>query len=105
MNVTSLITVAYENKSDWTLGENKPNSKPISERPKMNANLFVTKDYNNEQRTMNDHAKQTQSNPISLLPKPPILTTLPPKNNLRKSHFPLNQDIFSLVYDMRYAIA
>jgi hypothetical protein len=29
MNVTSLITVDYENKSNWTLGENKPNSKPI----------------------------------------------------------------------------
>ena len=25
MNVTSLITVEYENKSNWTLGENKPN--------------------------------------------------------------------------------
>jgi len=25
MNVTSLITVVYENKSNWTLGENKPN--------------------------------------------------------------------------------
>ncbi len=29
MNVTSLITVDYENKSNWTLGENKPNSNPI----------------------------------------------------------------------------
>ena len=29
MNVTSLITVDYENIADWTLGENKPNSKPI----------------------------------------------------------------------------
>ncbi len=29
VNVTSLITVAYENKSNWTLGENKPNSNPI----------------------------------------------------------------------------
>jgi len=37
MNVTSLITVDYENISNWTLGENKPNqtqSKPISEKPK-----------------------------------------------------------------------
>ena len=34
MNVTSLITVAYENKSNWTLGKNKPNSNPISEKPK-----------------------------------------------------------------------
>jgi len=29
MNVRSLITVYYENIANWTLGENKPNSKPI----------------------------------------------------------------------------
>jgi len=29
MNLTSLITVVYENKSNWTLGENKPNTNPI----------------------------------------------------------------------------
>jgi hypothetical protein len=29
MNVTSLITVDYENIANWKLGENKPNSKPI----------------------------------------------------------------------------
>jgi hypothetical protein len=29
VNVTSLITVAYENKSNWALGENEPNSNPI----------------------------------------------------------------------------
>jgi hypothetical protein len=29
MNLTSLITVDYENKSNCKLGENKPNSKPI----------------------------------------------------------------------------
>ena len=29
MNVTSLITVDYENKSNWTLGENEPNTNPI----------------------------------------------------------------------------
>ncbi len=29
MNITSLITVDYENIANWTLGENKPNSKPI----------------------------------------------------------------------------
>ncbi len=34
MNVTSLITVDYENIANWTLGENKPNSKPI--KPKTN---------------------------------------------------------------------
>jgi len=34
MNVNSLLTMTYENKHNWTLGENKPNSNPISERPK-----------------------------------------------------------------------
>jgi len=29
MNVSSLITVDYENIANWKLGENKPNSKPI----------------------------------------------------------------------------
>ena len=48
MNVNSLITIDYENISDWTLGENKPNSKPISVNPKMSANVFITKDYENE---------------------------------------------------------
>ena len=41
MNVKSFNTVDYENKSNWTLGENKPKtnpkqtqSKPISKKPK-----------------------------------------------------------------------
>ncbi len=32
MDVNPLLTMDYENKCDWTLGENKPNSKPISKR-------------------------------------------------------------------------
>jgi hypothetical protein len=34
MNISSILTKDYENKSNWTLGENKPNSKPISATPK-----------------------------------------------------------------------
>jgi len=30
MNVTFFNTIDYENISDWTLGENKPNSNPMS---------------------------------------------------------------------------
>ncbi len=44
----SVYKMAYENKSNWTLGENKPNSNPIKpnlKRAKMNANVFITKDY------------------------------------------------------------
>ncbi len=47
MKVTLYITRDYENKSNWTLGENKPNSnpnKPNLQKAKMNANVFVTKD-------------------------------------------------------------
>jgi len=29
MNLSSVLTTDYENKSNWTLGENKPNSNPI----------------------------------------------------------------------------
>ena len=34
MNVTSIMTRDYENKSNWKLGENKPNSKPIKANTK-----------------------------------------------------------------------
>jgi hypothetical protein len=34
MNVKSFHTVEYENKSNWTLGENKPNSNPIKANTK-----------------------------------------------------------------------
>ena len=48
MNVKSYNTRDYENKSNWTLGENKPNSNPIKpncRKAKMNINSFITKDY------------------------------------------------------------
>ena len=34
MNVNTVITKDYENKSNWTLGENKPNTKPIKANTK-----------------------------------------------------------------------
>ncbi len=48
MNVNTYNTKEYENISDWTLGENKPNSNPIKsnfKKAKMNANSLITKDY------------------------------------------------------------
>ncbi len=36
VDVTPIIIMDYEEKSNWTLGENKPNSKPIK------ANLHFT---------------------------------------------------------------
>jgi len=53
MNVNPYITTDYENTSNWTLGQNKPNSNPILsavggfQEPKMNTTLFVTTDYEN----------------------------------------------------------
>ncbi len=48
MNVSPVLTTNYENKSNWTLGENKPNSnpnKPNLRKAKMNVNSTLTKDY------------------------------------------------------------
>jgi len=48
MNVSIFLKMAYENKHNWTLGQNKPNSNPIKanlKRAKMNINSLMTKDY------------------------------------------------------------
>jgi len=48
MNVITYNTRAYENKRNWTLGQNKPNSNPIKpnfKKAKMNVNLTLTKGY------------------------------------------------------------
>jgi hypothetical protein len=48
MNVNLYNTTDYGNKSNWTLGENKPNSnpnKPNLQKAKMNVKSFITKDY------------------------------------------------------------
>ena len=47
MNVNPYNTTNYENKSDWTLGKNKPNTKPIKPNlpeGKIDAKCVVTKD-------------------------------------------------------------
>ncbi len=48
MNATVFVTMDYENISDWTIGQNKPNSNPNKanfQKAKMNVNLTLTKDY------------------------------------------------------------
>jgi len=48
MNISVYSTIDYENISDWTLGQNKPNSNPIKpnlQKAKMNVNLYVIEDY------------------------------------------------------------
>ena len=74
MNVRSLVTMYYENTSDWTLGENEPKTNPIrtqtnpiSKKAEMNTKSFMTKDYekNRAFRLRKTNPIQTQSNPIS----------------------------------------
>ena len=72
MNVSFLCTMYYENLSDRTLGENKPNSNPISEKPKMNANIYATKDYKNKTVFRLQKYKTKQSRGIGNELKPPI---------------------------------
>ena len=48
INVSTYLQTAYENNSNWTLGQNKPNSNPIKpncRKAQMNVNLSFTKDY------------------------------------------------------------
>ena len=48
MNVNLYIIEDYKNKRNWTIGQSKPNSKPIKpnfQKAKMNVNLTLTKDY------------------------------------------------------------
>ncbi len=69
MNVSPFITKDYENKSNWKLGENKANTKPIKtntnpipEKPKMKLNSYSTKDYENKRlcRCGQNKLNQTQ---------------------------------------------
>jgi hypothetical protein len=62
MNVKSFITKDYRKKGDFAVRKNKPNSNPISEKPKMNVNLYVIKEYENE-TAFRLPKKQTQTNP------------------------------------------
>jgi len=41
MNVNLYNTMNYEEKSDWTPGENKPNLKPIAERVKLMQSVYL----------------------------------------------------------------
>jgi len=50
MNVSFILTTNYENISDWSLGQNKPNSNPIKPnlpKCKIDAKCVFTKDYKN----------------------------------------------------------
>jgi len=81
MNVKSYNTKDYKNIANWTLGQNKANSKPIqtqsnpiSEMPKMNVNIYYTEDYKNKwlrrvrKNKPNTNPIQTQSKPVLSAP-------------------------------------
>jgi hypothetical protein len=62
MNVNLTLTKDYRKKDDFVVRINKPNSNPISEKPKTNVNLYVIEDYENETtfRPQKNKPKQTQ---------------------------------------------
>jgi hypothetical protein len=67
MNVSGTITKDYENKSNWKLGKNKANTKPLKANlldTQMNVTSVLTKDYVNELRTTN-YERLSKTNPIS----------------------------------------
>ena len=71
MNVKSYNTKNYENKSNWTIGESKPNSNPIKpnfRKAKMNINSLITKDYRKKDDFL-VRINKPNSKPISEKPK------------------------------------
>jgi len=78
MNVNIFPTKDYENKSNWTLGENEPKTNPKRTQSKpnkpnlpeaqMSANSILTRDYEN-QRLRRLPQNKPNSNPISKKPK------------------------------------
>jgi len=66
MNVSIYLKMTYENKCNWTLGENKPNFR----KAQMNVNSLITKDYRKkgdfavQQNKPNSNPIQTQTKPI-----------------------------------------
>ena len=85
MNVNSLLTTDYENKSDWTLGQNKPNSnpikansnpikansKPIAERVKLMQSVYLERI--KKKNTAKGYEKQSQNKPNSNPNKPNLV--------------------------------
>ncbi len=60
MNLNFYPTKDYENKHNWTLGQNKPNSNPIAERVKLMQSVYLQRI--TEKTTISQSEK---TNPIS----------------------------------------
>ena len=74
MRLSIYLQMDYENKRNWTLGQNKPNSKPIKpnlQNTQMSVNSILTKDYERNdifavpENKANSNPIQTQTKPIS----------------------------------------
>ena len=80
MNVNSILTKDYVNKSNWKVRKNKANTKPNKAnllKAKMNVTTFLTKEYENKSNwTLGENEPKT--NPIRT-------QTNPIKANFRKS--------------------
>jgi len=71
MNLSFYSTMDYENKRNWTLGKNKPNSNPIKpnlKRAKMNVNLYLIEDYRKKDDFL-VRINKPNSNPIKACPE------------------------------------
>jgi hypothetical protein len=71
MNVNPYNKTNYENISNWTLGENKPNSNPIKSNlpdAQMSVNSILTKDYR-KNVALSVRKNKPKTNPISEKPK------------------------------------
>ena len=95
MNVNLYNTTDYENKSNWKLGENKPNTNPIQTQSKpIQSQLKPIKCQNkpNSKPIKANFKRQTYSNMkpkfLNFLLKNPADTKNPPKN-LMPAHYDL----------------
>jgi hypothetical protein len=64
MNVSGTITKDYENRSNWKLGKNKANTKPLKPNlldTQMNVSSALTKDYENQGRLRPPRNKPNQT--------------------------------------------
>ena len=93
VNVKSFHTAAYENKRDWTLGENEPNTNPIKanfRKARMNVNSLITKDYRKND-VFAVPKNKPNSNPISEKPKMNV-TLFPTKDYENKTALRLRKN-------------
>ncbi len=81
MNVNSLITKDYIKYDDFAVRKNKPNSKPISSKAKMNANAFSQKDYENVRLHRRRENKPNQTRSKAEIPTGELLGILKPGTN------------------------